>query len=377
MLGILKKNGDTEMEKRVYNFSAGPAVLPLPAMEEAQRDLLALPGAGASILEISHRSKTFQAIIDGAERNLRDLLAIPDDYHVLFLQGGAQMQFAMVPINFLHNSGKSADYILTGSWGKKAMKEARTQGDVRTAWDGDAVGLRRIPRPDELDLDPGAAYVHITSNETIQGVQFPAEPDVGDVPLVCDASSDFLCRPVPIERYGILYACAQKNAGPAGVTIVIIRNDLVERVPDDLPSMLSYKALAEGKSLLNTPPCFAVYLVKLVTDWLLREIGGLERMHGRNREKADLLYEAVDQSGGFYRGHAEPASRSIMNVTFRLPNETLEGQFLKEAESRGLAALKGHRSVGGCRASIYNAMPTDGVQALRDFMLEFHEKHAE
>ncbi len=373
---ILKNNGDMEMEKRVYNFSAGPAVLPLPAMEEAQRDLLALPGAGASILEISHRSKTFQAIIDGAEQNLRNLLAIPDDYQVLFLQGGAQMQFAMVPINFLRNSGKSADYILTGSWGKKAIKEARTQGDARVAWDGDAVELRRIPRPDELDLDPDAAYVHITSNETIQGVQFPAEPDVGDVPLVCDSSSDFLCRPVPIERYGILYACAQKNAGPAGVTIVIIRNDLVERVPGDLPSMLSYKALAGGKSLLNTPPCFAVYMVKLVTDWLLKEIGGLEAMHGRNREKADLLYEAVDQSGGFYRGHADPACRSIMNVTFRLPDETLEGQFLKEAESRGLAALKGHRSVGGCRASIYNAMPTEGVRALRDFMLEFHEKHA-
>ena len=377
MLETLKKNGDTEMEKRVYNFSAGPAVLPLPAMEEAQRDLLALPGAGASILEISHRSKTFQAIIDRAEQNLRDLLAIPDDYHVLFLQGGAQMQFAMVPINFLRSSGKAADYILTGSWGKKAMKEAKTQGDVRAAWDGDAVELRRIPRPDELDLAPGAAYVHITSNETIQGVQFPAEPDVGDVPLVCDSSSDFLCRPVPIERYGILYACAQKNAGPAGVTIVIIRSDLVERVPGDLPSMLSYKVLAEGKSLFNTPPCFVVYMVKLVTDWLLREIGGLERMHGRNREKADLLYEAVDRSGGFYRGHAEPASRSIMNVTFRLPDETLESQFLKEAESRGLTALKGHRSVGGCRASIYNAMPTDGVRALRDFMLEFHEKHAE
>ena len=373
---ILKNNGDMEMEKRVYNFSAGPAVLPLPAMEEAQRDLLALPGAGASILEISHRSKTFQAIIDGAEQNLRNLLAIPDDYQVLFLQGGAQMQFAMVPINFLRNSGKSADYILTGSWGKKAIKEARTQGDARVAWDGDAVELRRIPRPDELDLDPDAAYVHITSNETIQGVQFPAEPDVGDVPLVCDSSSDFLCRPVPIERYGILYACAQKNAGPAGVTIVIIRSDLVERVPGDLPSMLSYKALAGGKSLLNTPPCFAVYMVKLVTDWLLKEIGGLEAMHGRNREKADLLYEAVDQSGGFYRGHADPACRSIMNVTFRLPDETLEGQFLKEAESRGLAALKGHRSVGGCRASIYNAMPTEGVRALRDFMLEFHEKHA-
>ena len=365
------------MAERVYNFSAGPAVLPVPALEEAQRDLLALPGVGASVLEISHRSKTFTTIVEGAEQNLRDLLAIPDDYRVLFLQGGAQMQFAMVPINFLRNSGKTADYVLTGSWGKKAMKEARTQGEVRVAWDGDAVELRRIPSPDELDLDPGAAYVHVTSNETIQGVQFPAEPDVGDVPLVCDSSSDFLCRPVPVDRYGILYACAQKNAGPAGVTIVIIRDDLVQRVPGDLPSMLSYRAMADAKSLFNTPPCFAVYMVKLVTDWLLKEIGGLDKMHQQNREKAEMLYEAVDQSGGFYRGHAEPASRSIMNVTFRLPNETLEGRFLEEAESRGLTALKGHRSVGGCRASIYNAMPVDGVKALRDFMREFHGKHAE
>jgi phosphoserine aminotransferase len=365
------------MAERVYNFAAGPAVLPVPALQEAQRDLLALPGVGASVLEISHRSSTFKAIIEAAEQNLRDLLAIPRDYHVLFLQGGAQMQFAMVPFNYLLKSGKAADFILTGSWGKKAMKEAATLGKVRVAWDGNAVELRRLPTQEELDLDADAVYVHITSNETIQGVQFPAEPDVGDVPLVCDASSDFLCRPVPVRRYGILYACAQKNAGPAGVTIVIIRNDLVERVPDDLPSMLSYKALAEAKSLLNTPPCFAVYMVKLVTDWLLHQIGGLERMHEINRQKATLLYEAVDQSEGFYRGHAEPASRSIMNVTFRLPNETLESRFLAEAESRGLTALKGHRSVGGCRASIYNAMPVDGLQALRDFMLEFRDKHAE
>jgi phosphoserine aminotransferase len=296
---------------------------------------------------------------------------------VLFLQGGAQMQFAMVPINFLRGSGKSADYILTGSWGKKAMKEAQTQGEARAAWDGAGVQLKRLPTQDELDLDPNAVYVHITSNETIQGVQFAAEPDVGDVPLVCDSSSDFLYRPVPIDRYGILYACAQKNAGPAGVTVVIIRDDLVQRVPNDLPSMLSYRTLADAKSLFNTPPVFAVYFVKLVTDWLLNEIGGLDKMHQLNQQKARLLYDAVDQSGGFYSGHAEPASRSIMNVTFRLPNETLEGQFLQEAESRGLTALKGHRSVGGCRASIYNAMPVKGVEALRDFMREFQDKHAE
>ncbi len=363
------------MAQRVYNFAAGPAVLPLPALEEAQRDLLALPGVGASVLEISHRSKTFQAIIEGAEQNLRKLLAIPDDYRVLFLQGGAQMQFAMVPMNFLRNTGKSADYLLTGSWGKKAMKEAETQGSTRVAWDGDAVELRRLPAREELDLDRAAAYVHITSNETIQGVQFATEPDVGDVPLVCDASSDFLCRPVPLRRYGILYACAQKNAGPAGVTVVILRDDLVERVPGDLPSMLSYKKLADANSLLNTPPCFGIYMVKLVTEWLLQEIGGLDKMHEQNRRKSALLYDVIDRSDGFYRGHAEPASRSIMNVTFRLPDESLETEFLEGAESRGLAALKGHRSVGGIRASIYNAMPVEGVEALRDFMLEFHQAH--
>ncbi len=363
------------MVKRVFNFSPGPAVLPLPALEEAQRDLLALPGEGASVVEISHRSKTFEGIIQAAELNLRKLLAIPEHYHVLFLQGGARLQFAMIPMNLLRGSGKSADYILTGSWGVTAMKEAQTQGPVRAAWDGKTEGYRRIPKAEELKLDQNAAYVHITSNETIEGVQFPAEPNVGEVPLVCDASSDFLSRPVPIEKYGILYACAQKNAGPAGVTIVIIRNDLVEKSPSDLPSMLNFKKFAEAKSLLNTPPCFCVYMVKLVTDWLLRDIGDLEKMHEINRRKAALLYEVVDRSNGYYRGHADPAYRSLMNVTFRLPNETLEKKFLKEAEEHGLVALAGHRSVGGCRASIYNAMPLEGVEALRQFMMDFQSKN--
>jgi len=363
------------MVKRVYNFSAGPAVLPMAALEEAQRDLLALPGVGSSVLEISHRSKAFTEIIRQAEANLRELLEIPEEYHVLFLQGGAQMQFGMVPMNLLRGTGRSADYILTGSWGNKAIHEAKTQGETRVAWDGKHDNYVRVPRQEELDLDPDAAYVHITSNETIQGVQFAAEPEVGEVPLVCDSSSDFLCRPVPVRRYGVLYACAQKNAGPAGVTIVIIRDDLLQDIPGGLPSMLNYRVMAEGKSLFNTPPVFSVYMVMLVTGWLLDEVGGLERMHELNRQKATLLYEVIDQSGGFYRKHAEPASRSIMNVTFRLPDAALEADFLKEAESRGLAALKGHRSVGGIRASIYNAMPLEGVEALRDFMLEFHEKN--
>lgn len=364
------------MEKRVFNFSPGPAVLPLPALEEAQRDLLALPGVGISVLEISHRSAKFTEIIGAAEANLRKLLDIPAEYRVLFLQGGAQLQFAMAPMNLLKGSGRSADYVITGTWAKTAMREARTQGGVRVAWDGDATHYTRMPRQDELDLDGGAAYVHVTSNETIQGIQFQSEPDTRGVPLVCDASSDFLCRPVEVRKYGMIYACAQKNAGPAGVTVVIIRSDLVERSPDGLPSMLSYKVLAEGKSLYNTPPCFGIYMVKLVTGWLLDTVGGLEKMAEINRRKAAMLYEAIDESRGFYRGHAAPESRSIMNVTFRLPDADLEAAFLKEAKARDLAELKGHRSVGGCRASIYNAMPVEGVERLRDFMREFCSKNA-
>jgi phosphoserine aminotransferase len=340
------------MEKRVYNFSPGPAVLPLSALEAAQRDLLALPGTGISILEISHRSKAFDQIIQQAESNLRTLLGIPSNYQVLFLQGGALLQFGMIPMNFLRGPGRSADYIVTGTWSDKAMSEAKTQGGVRAAWHGKASNFQRLPTQEELALNSNAAYVYLCSNETIQGVQFGDLPQTGDVPLVCDASSDFLCRPLPMDRYGILFACAQKNAGPAGVTVVIIRDDLVKQSPADLPSLLSYK-------------------VKLVTDWLLNDIGGLEKMLELNRKKAGLLYDAIDRSNGFYDGHAEPACRSLMNVTFRLPDATLESQFLKEAAQRGLVELKGHRSVGGCRASIYNAMPLEGVELLRQFMLEF------
>ncbi|MDD4270066.1 MAG: 3-phosphoserine/phosphohydroxythreonine transaminase [Pirellulaceae bacterium] len=362
------------MAERVYNFASGPAVLPLPAMEEAQRDLLALPGVGSSILEISHRSKPFLAIIEAAEANLRQLLGIPGNYKVLFLQGGARLQFAILPMNFLPQ-GSSADYVLAGTWGRTANTEALTQGKTRVVWDGQACAYRRMPAQEELDLDPGAAYLHITSNETIQGIQISSEPDSGNVPLFCDSSSDFLHRKVPVERYGVLYACAQKNAGPAGVTIAIIREDLFDRVPAGLPSLLSYKAIADAGSLLNTPPCFAVYMVKLVTDWLLRDIGGLDRMHAINKEKAAMLYEAVDGSGGFYKGHAEPAHRSLMNVTFTLPNEDAEKAFHAGAAKLGLMELKGHRSVGGCRASIYNAMPREGVVLLRDYMVDFAKKN--
>jgi phosphoserine aminotransferase len=330
-----------------------------------------LPGAGISILEISHRSKAFEQIIQQTEDNLRKLLNIPSNYRVLFLQGGALLQFGMIPMNLIRGNGRSADYILTGTWSDKSMSEAKTQGGVRAAWNGKPTNWQRLPKQEELSLSSNAAYVYMCSNETIQGVQFQTEPQTGDVPLVCDASSDFLCRPLPIDRYGILFACAQKNAGPAGVTVVIMRDDLVSQSPADLPSMLSYKVLADGKSLLNTPPTFAIYMVKLVTDWLLNDIGGLDKMLELNRKKSALLYDAIDRSGGFYDGHAEPSCRSLMNVTFRLPDATLESQFLKEAQQRGLVELKGHRSVGGCRASIYNAMPLEGVELLRQFMLEF------
>jgi phosphoserine aminotransferase len=364
------------MEKRVYNFSPGPAMLPLPVLEEAQRDLVALPGVGISILEISHRSKAFTAVIEQAEANLRTLLAIPAGYRVLFLQGGALLQFGMVAMNLLRGTGKSADYLVTGSWAKKAMEEASTQGPVRAAWSGKADNFKRVPSQDQLQLDPQAAYAYYCSNETIQGIQFAAPPEVGNVPLVCDASSDFLCRPLDVAKYGVLYACAQKNAGPAGVTMVIIRDDIVQKSPADLPSMVNYKVLAEGKSLLNTPPVFAVYVVKLVTDWLLNTVGGLDKMFEINRRKAQMLYDAIEQSGGFYDGHADPASRSVMNVTFRLPNPAAEEEFFKQAKQHNLVELKGHRSVGGCRASIYNAMPEEGVATLRDFMLDFSKKHA-
>lgn len=364
------------MNERVFNFSPGPATLPLPVLQEVQQNLLALPGVGASILEISHRSKTFEQIIAQAEENIRRLLNLPEEYHVLFLQGGASLQFSQVPMSFLRGSGRSADYIVTGSWAKRALAEAQREGNVRVVWDGKSDNYNRVPKPGEYQIDPNAVYVHFTSNETIQGIQFPSEPETGDVPLVCDASSDFLSRPIDVKRYGLIYAGAQKNVGPAGVTIVVIRQDLLEQVPDNLPTMLNYKVHAEHRSLYNTPPVFAVYIVMLVTRWLLENVGGLEQMHAINRQKAQMLYDAIDRSEGFYRGHAQADSRSLMNVTWRLPNEELEAEFVKQAKEAGLHELKGHRSVGGIRASIYNAMPIEGVRTLVQFMEHFRQKHA-
>ncbi len=368
--------GNMGAVERRWNFSAGPAALPVSVLEQARDELLALPGVGASVLEISHRSPTFEAIAAEAEANLRELLGVPGTHRVLFLQGGASLQFAMAPLNLLGRD-RAAEYVLTGSWSRKALAEAERVGRTRVVWDGAEDGYSTVPDLGSLALDPHAAYLHVTSNETIQGVELPDgfEPE-GGAPLVCDASSDFLSRPIPIERYGLLYAGAQKNAGPAGLTIVLIREDLLERIPKGLPTMLDYRTHVEHRSAYNTPPTFAIYVFLLVTRWLRDEVGGLERMHARNREKAALLYGAIDASEGFYRGHAAPQARSLMNVTFRLPSEDLERAFLAEAAEHGLLELAGHRSVGGVRASIYNAMPLEGVRALRDFMDDFRARHA-
>jgi phosphoserine aminotransferase len=360
------------MTERIYNFSAGPAVLPLAVLEEAQRDLLSLPGVGMSILEISHRSKKFEEIIQGADADIRKLAGIPDNYHVLFLQGGASLQFSMVPMNILPAGGK-ADYIVTGSWSKKAVKEAQKVGQVNIAATTEPQNFTRVPDPGEIKLDPGAAYVHLTTNETIHGVEWKYDPEVGDVPLVADASSDIFGRPVDVRKYALIYAGAQKNLAPAGVTLVIIRDDLLARIPPGLHTMLDYNTHVKNKSLYNTPTVFAIYVMRLVLRWLLDQ-GGLEGVGRRNEEKAALLYDAID-STDFYRAHAEPGSRSLMNVTFRLPSEDLEKQFVGEATRAGLDGLKGHRSVGGCRASIYNAFPREGVEALVSFMKEFERTH--
>ena len=362
---------------RIFNFGAGPCTLPLPALQKAQRDLLCLPGSGMSVLEISHRSPAFDAIIDKAQDNLRSLLGVPAGYKILFLQGGATLQFSMVALNLLRAADKPADYVVTGVWGEKAVKEAQREGEVRVVWNGKAGSYSSVPQPAELAPDAQAAYLHYTSNETIQGVQFPQALQPRGATLVCDCSSDFLSRPLPVADHGLLYAGAQKNAGPAGVTIVIVREALLERAPQDLHTMLDYRIHAQNNSMYNTPPVFAIYLLQLVTDWLRNEIGGLQKMAELNARKAGLLYAAIDACAGFYRGHARADSRSQMNVTFRMPSEQLERDFLAQAAARGLQSLEGHRSVGGVRASLYNAMPLAGAQALRDFMVEFCAQHAQ
>jgi phosphoserine aminotransferase len=363
--------------ERIFNFAAGPAVLPLPALEEAQRDLLALPGVGMSVLEISHRSKTFEAIIGECEANVRKLAGIPDNYHVLFLQGGATTQFSMVPMNLL-TAGSWADYVVTGAWSEKAVKEAKKVGAVNVAFTDKAENYVRVPKRDEIKLTPGAAYVHVSTNETIHGVEYHQTPDYGDLTLIADTSSHMLSRPLEIQKYAMIYAGAQKNIGPAGATLVIVRDDLVKAAAERpaynlLPVMLQYGTHIPEHSLYNTPPVFTIYMIGLVMKWLV-SIGGLEAIDAINERKAGKLYAEIDRTG-FYRGHAAKDCRSRMNVTFRLPNEDLEAKFVKESKAAGLDGLKGHRSVGGLRASIYNAFPEEGVDALVAFMQEFERKN--
>ncbi len=362
------------MEKRIYNFSAGPAILPEDVLKEAQENLFVLPGVGMSILEISHRSKAFDKIIADAKEGIKTLLDINDDYEILFLQGGASLQFAMAPLNLMPPKNK-ADYIITGSWSKKALKEAKRVGTVNIAASTEEAKFNFVPKQSELKLDPDASYVHFTSNNTIYGTQFKTEPEAGNVPLVCDASSDILHKKIDVSKYGVIYAGAQKNMGPSGVTLVIIRKDLVERSSDSLHTMLSYKTHVEGKSLFNTPNTFGIYIISLVTKWLKKN-GGLDAMYKTNKEKAELLYKCIDESNGFYKGHAEKESRSLMNVTFNLATEELEKKLIAEATAAGFDGVKGHRSVGGLRASIYNAFPKKGVEDLVSFMKDFQSKNS-
>ena len=357
---------------RIYNFAAGPAVLPLPVLEEIQRDLLSLPAVGMSILEISHRSKPFEAILAQAEADIRALANIPSTYRVLFLQGGASTQFSMVPMNLL-TAGTTADYIDSGSWADKAIKEAKKIGTVNVAATTKAENYSRVPRQAELTLTPDAAYVHMTSNNTIEGTEFKELPQVGDVPLVNDSSSDMFSRPIDVARHALIYSGAQKNMGPAGDTVVIIREDMLPRSQKSMPTMLNYAVHAENGSMYNTPPTFAVYALGLVMKWLIVQ-GGLAAIATVNERKAGKLYAEIDRSG-FFRGTAHKECRSLMNVTFRLTTEDLEDRFIKESTAAGLDGLKGHRSVGGMRASIYNAFPESGVDELVSFMKEFERKN--
>jgi phosphoserine aminotransferase len=353
---------------RIHNFSAGPAVLPLPVLEEAQRDLLSLPGVGMSVMEISHRSKAFEDLLSRAIEDIRALADIPANYKILMLQGGATLQFSMVPMNLMA-AGGVADYIDTGSWSGKAIKEAKKVGTVNIAASTKADKYTSVPAQQDLTLTPGAAYAHVTTNNTIEGTESTTLPDVGDVPLVADTSSHMLSRPIDISRFGLVYSGAQKNLGPSGVTLVIIREDLLERSSDTLPSMLNYKLHVENNSLYNTPNTFGIYILGLTVRWIC-SLGGLSAVAAINQRKAGKIYSEIDRTG-FYRGTARKDSRSMMNVTFRLATEDLEKMFVKESTAAGLDGLKGHRSVGGMRASIYNAFPEAGVDALVEFMREF------
>ena len=358
--------------ERIYNFNPGPAALPLVVLEEIRDNFLNFKESGMSITEISHRSKEFDDVINDAVARTKRLLNLGDSFQVLFIQGGASMQFCMIPMNFLP-PGKSADYVDTGTWSTKAIKEAQIQGkSIKVVASSADKNYCYIPQ--NISFNEKAGFVHLTSNNTIKGTQWAEFPDTKEVPIFCDMSSDIMSRPLDAAKFGLIYAGAQKNAGSAGVCLVIIRNDMLDLVPDSLPTMLRYTTYSAKNSLYNTPPCFAVYTVQLVLKWLEESVGGLEKMATLNRKKAQLLYRLLDNSS-FYRATARPDSRSLMNVTFRMPNEELEERFIREGLENGLGGLKGHRSVGGCRASLYNAVSLDAVEVLTDFMATFEKKY--
>lgn len=357
------------MSKRAYNFNAGPAALPLEVLERAQAEFVDYQHTGMSIMEMSHRGAVYEAVHNEAQARLLALLGNPTGYKVLFIQGGASTQFAMIPMNFL-KEGQTANYVMTGSWASKALKEAKLIGDTHVAASSEASNYMTLPKLQEIQLQDNAAYLHLTSNETIEGAQFKAFPDTGSVPLIGDMSSDILSRPFDLNQFGLVYAGAQKNLGPSGVTVVIVREDLVAESPKHLPTMLRYDTYVKNNSLYNTPPSFGIYMVNEVLKWI-EERGGLEGVQQANRKKASLIYDAIDQSGGFYRGCVDVDSRSDMNITFRLASEELEKEFVKVSEQEGFVGLKGHRSVGGLRASIYNAVPYESCEALVQFMEHF------
>jgi phosphoserine aminotransferase len=359
------------MGKRIHNFNAGPAALPLLVLEEIREEFLDYKGSGMSVTELSHRSKWFDEIINEAVERTKRLLKLGEDFHILFIQGGASLQFCMIPMN-LAVQDKPVDYINTGTWSTKAIKEAEIQGkNVHVIASSEDKDFSYVPKNFKVDED--AAYLHFTSNNTIKGTQWAEFPKVDDVPLISDMSSDIMSRSFDVSPFGLIYAGAQKNIGPSGTALVIVRRDMLDRAPDGLPTMLRYTTYAEKNSLYNTPSCFVIYTINLVLKWLEETIGGLDKMEQINKEKAGLIYDTIDKSD-FYRGTAEKDSRSLMNVTFRLPSEELEAKFVAEALKQGLGGLKGHRSVGGCRASIYNATGMEGITALVDFMTEFEKK---
>lgn len=354
---------------QTYNFNPGPAILPPPVLEQVQRELRDYQGHGMSIMEMSHRAKEYEQINAEAEARIKHLLDLGDDYRVVFLQGGASLQFAMVPLNFLH-SGTVADFLMTGSWSEKAYEEAKRIGETHIVASTSEEQYRRIPQASEMSFSSNAAYVHITSNNTIYGTQWHDWPDIGDRPLIADMSSDILSRPLDAQKFALIYAGAQKNMGPSGVTVAIIRADLLEQAATSVPKILQYATHVKGKSLYHTPPTFGVYVLNLVLEWIINS-GGLAAIEERNQQKAQVVYDAVDRSGGFYIGHAAPESRSLMNATFRLPSQELEQQFANEAKAVGMVGLGGHRSVGGIRVSMYNAMSLEGCTVLADFMDTF------